>query len=95
MDEHNRIWVGSGFSGISLMNPAQIQFTHSLQGSPDEKPFIISAILEDKEGNLLVGIVDGGLAIKLKGSTSFNFYTHQANDPSSLGHNNISDIMGF
>jgi signal transduction histidine kinase/ligand-binding sensor domain-containing protein/CheY-like chemotaxis protein/AraC-like DNA-binding protein len=93
VDEHNRIWVGSGFSGISLMNPAQIQFTHSLQGSPDEKPFIISAILEDKEGNLLVGIVDGGLAIKLKGSTSFNFYTHQANDPSSLGHNNISDIV--
>ncbi len=93
VDDHNRIWAGSVFGGISLMNPAQIQFTHSLQGAPDEKPLIISAVLEDKEGNLLAGIVDGGLAIKLKGAESFTFHTHRTDDPGSLGHNNISDIV--
>lgn len=93
VDDHNRIWVGSVFCGISLMNSAQIQFTHSLQGAPDEKPLIISAVLEDKEGNLLAGIVDGGLAIKLKGAKSFTFHTHRTKDPGSLGHNNISDIV--
>lgn len=93
VDDHNRIWVGSVFSGISLMNPARIQFIHSLQGSPEERPLIISAVLEDKEGNLLAGIVDGGLAIKLKGEESFTFHTHRTDDPGSLGHNNISDIV--
>lgn len=93
VDEHNRIWVGSVFCGISLMNPAQIQFTHLLQGDPDERPLIISAVLKDNEGNLLVGIVDGGLAIKLKGAESFTFHTHRTNDPGSLGHNNVSDIV--
>ena len=92
VDENNCIWAGSVFGGINLMAPRQIHFTHSLQGDANDKPFIISSILEDKEGNLLAGIVDGGLAIQLKGEESFTFHCHRTDDPSSLAHNNISDI---
>ena len=93
VDENNCIWAGSVFGGINLMAPRQIHFTHSLQSDPDDRPFIISAILEDREGNLLAGIVDGGLAIQLKGEESFTFHHHRPGDSSSLSHNNISDIV--
>ncbi|MCQ4735919.1 hypothetical protein, partial [Anaerotruncus colihominis] len=56
-------------------------------------PNIISTVLEDKEGNILAGIVDGGLAIKRKGADSFSLFKHSPGDPRSLAHNNISDII--
>lgn len=93
VDENNCIWAGSVFGGINLMTPKQIHFTHSLQGAANERPFIISSVLEDKKGNLLAGIVEGGMAIKLKGEESFTIYRHQADNPSSLCHDNISDIL--
>lgn len=93
VDEKNCIWAGSAFGGVNLMIPKQIHFTHSLQESSSDKPLIVSTVLEDKEGNLLAGIVDGGLAVKLKGNESFSFYQHNSNNSSSLGHNNISDIV--
>lgn len=93
VDENNCIWAGTLFGGINLMIPRQIHFTHSLQSAASESPSVISSILEDEEGNLLAGIVDGGLAIKLKGKESFTIYRHRTHDLTSLGHNNISDIV--
>ncbi len=93
VDEHNCIWAGSVFGGINLMTPKQIHFTHSLQGAANDRPLIISSVLEDKEGNLLAGIVEGGLAIKRKGEETFTFYRHRTDDPASLRHDNISDIV--
>ncbi len=93
VDENNRIWAGAMFGGINLMTPKKIHFTHSLRGSENERPYIISSVLEDKEGNLLAGLVDVGLAIQLKGEDSFTIYQHQVDDPTSLSHNNISDIV--
>ncbi len=93
VDEDNCIWSGAVYGGISLMTPRRIHFTHFLQAAANDRPLIISAVLEDKEGNLLAGIVDGGLAIQLKGEKSFTFYHHRDNDPASLSHNNVSDIV--
>ena len=93
VDENNCIWAGSVFGGINLMTPKQIYFTHSLQGETNDRPLIISCVLEDKEGNLLAGIVEGGLAIKQKGDETFTFYRHRTDDPTSLSHDNISDIV--
>lgn len=93
IDEDNNIWLGSDFGGINIMVPQRITFTHSLQGFDKGIPNIISAVLEDKEGNTLVGIVDGGLAIKRKDGSDFVFYKHNPTDLKSLSHNNISNIV--
>lgn len=93
VDEHNCIWAGSVFGGINLMTPKRIHFTYALQGAANDRPFVISSVLEDRDGNLLAGIVEGGLAIKRKGEANFTFYQHRTNDPTSLIHNNISDIV--
>lgn len=93
VDRSDDIWVGADFGGINIMSPQRITFHHSLQGYEQGAPNIISTVLEDREGNILAGIVDGGLAIKRKGSSSFSFYKHQPGNPNSLAHNNISDII--
>lgn len=93
VDENNNIWVGSDFGGINIMAPQRITFSFALQGQDKGAPNIISAVLEDKEGNTLVGIVDGGLAVKKRGSSDFIFYKHDPNNHHSLAHNNISNIV--
>ncbi|MDR2915054.1 MAG: response regulator [Tannerella sp.] len=93
VDEKNNIWVGTDFGGINIMAPQYITFSHELQGFEKGTPNIISTVLEDKAGNVLVGIVDGGLAIKKKGSREFVFYKHDPGNPRSLPHNNISAIV--
>jgi len=93
VDENNNIWAGSDFGGINIMTPQRITFSYALQGYEKGAPNIISTVLEDKEGNTLVGIVDGGLAIKKRNSTEFVFYKHNSNNPQSLTHNNISNII--
>ena len=93
VDKNDNIWVGTDFGGINIMAPQRITFNYSLQGYEKGVPNIISTVLEDKEGNILAGIVDGGLAIKKKGADSFSLFKHNPGDPHSLAHNNISDII--
>jgi len=93
VDEDNCIWVGSDFEGINIMAPKNIHFSHSMQTFENGLPHIISCVLEDKEGNLLAGMMDGGLAIKMRNEETFTFHRHRADVPSSLGHNSITDIV--
>lgn len=93
VDENNSIWVGTDFGGINIMAPQRITFSYALQGYEKGAPNIISAVLEDREGNTLVGIVDGGLAIRKRNSATFAFYKHNPGNPQSLSHNNISNIV--
>lgn len=93
VDEQNGIWVGSVYGGLNILYPQKIRFSHSLQADFNQRPLVISSVLEDNNGNLLVGIVDRGLAVKLRGKEFFNFYYHQDGNPSSLSNNNVSDIV--
>lgn len=93
MDENNTIWVGTDFGGVNMMTPERISFRHELQGYDKGTPNVISTVLEDREGNILIGIVDGGLAVKRHGSPEFVYYRHDPDRPESLAHNNISDIV--
>jgi signal transduction histidine kinase/DNA-binding response OmpR family regulator len=51
----------------------------------------ISAITEDKEGNLWIG-TDWGIAVLQKETGRFVHYINQKNDPASLSSNNVIDI---
>lgn len=93
VDEDNCIWAGTDFGGVNIMVPKYIHFTHTLQTFENGIPFIISCVLEDREGNLLAGMVDGGLAIRKKDEDNFSFHRHRPNDPASLSHNHITDIV--
>ena len=75
------------------MAPQRITFNYSLQGYEKGVPNIISTVLEDKEGNILAGIVDGGLAIKRNGADSFSLFKHNPADPHSLAPINIPVML--
>jgi len=72
--EDNTIWIGTDKGGVNLLCPDQSPFgfighsfdnTYSLSKNP------VNAIYEDKDGDLFVGTVEGGLNIRKKGSAGF------------------------
>ncbi len=93
VDDDYCIWAGTDLGGINILEPKQISFTRALNDFENGNSLIISTVIEDKQGNILVGIVDGGLAIKQKGENYFSFYTHDSEIHNSLGSNNITDIV--
>lgn len=93
VDDDNCIWVGSDLGGVNFIEPKQISFLRELNNFEDSNSLIISCIFEDKQGNILAGIVDGGLAIKRKGENNYSFFRHDTEIKSSLGSNNITDIV--
>ena len=69
-----RIWWGQYFV-------TGTDFIHLfLRGYEKGSPNVISTVIEDDEGNILAGLVDGGLAIRRRGSRSFRFYRHVPGD---------------
>ena len=93
IDEDNMLWVGTEFGGVNLLSPVKIAFAYFLRGYEKGRLNIISTVIEDDEGNILAGMVDGGLAIRRKGATDFRFYRHNPQDKRSLAHDNISRIV--
>ena len=93
IDDDYSIWAGTDLGGINILEPKRITFTRALNNFDNGNSLIISTVIEDKQGNILVGIVDGGLAIKRKGEHNFSFYKHDPETHNSLGSNNITDIV--
>ncbi|MFR7465488.1 MAG: two-component regulator propeller domain-containing protein [Phocaeicola vulgatus] len=56
-------------------------------------PNPVNAISEDKDGNLWVGTVEGGLNKKSKGIDEFIHYTFDQNNPTSISNNSIRGIL--
>jgi signal transduction histidine kinase/ligand-binding sensor domain-containing protein/DNA-binding response OmpR family regulator len=54
-DSHQRLWVGTLGGGLNSFNPQTNQFTHY----KDVISPYISALMEDRQGNLWVGTADG------------------------------------
>lgn len=93
IDDDHCIWAGTDLGGVNILEPKQVSFTQSLNNFYDGSSIIVSSVLEDRQGNILVGIVDGGLAIKIKDQNTFSFYKHDSDNKNSLGSNNITDIV--
>ncbi|MDT0643566.1 two-component regulator propeller domain-containing protein [Zunongwangia sp. F363] len=68
LDKQNRLWIGTE-TGIDLYNRNQDNFTHiRLEGKTETSSISVHAILEDKNGNILVGTHQSGL-YKIDAST--------------------------
>lgn len=93
VDREGLIWAGTDFGGVNVMSPSRISFSYSLRGYETGVPNVVSSVVEDNEGNVLVGMVDGGLAIKLKDCSDFTYYRHNEQNEASLAHDNISRII--
>lgn len=86
--EDNTIWVGTEKGGVNILSPNQNFFGHI--GNFPANP--VNAIFEDNDGDLFVGIVEGGLHIRKKGSADFISSYAQIGNPKTLSHNSASCI---
>ncbi|MCQ2200520.1 MAG: response regulator [Bacteroidales bacterium] len=91
MVDGNSIWLGTEICGIDIITPLELSvrnYTSSLAkgGLP---PYPVNAITEDKNGNLWVGVIEGGLNRKNPTSNRFDNFTVGNH---GLPHNAVSAL---
>jgi ligand-binding sensor domain-containing protein len=87
------LWIGTETGGVNKITPRNVYvkiYTHqeNTPGSISKNP--VNAILEDRDGNLWVGTVEGGLNLKRKGTNFFEHFTTVSS--ARLGHNSVSAL---
>lgn len=89
------IWIGTDKGDINLLSPDQHLFLNlgNIPGNPGSlSKYPVNAIYEDNDGDLFVGIVEGGLNIHKKGTDSFIHSVSQIGNRQSLSHNLVCSI---
>ena len=92
MVDGNITWIGTETGGLNKIMPHSLNtqnYTHK-QNSHNLPHNPVNAIFEDENETLWIGIVEGGLYRKDKGSENFINYNTQN---SGLSHNSVSVIL--
>ncbi len=87
------MWFGTRF-GLNRYDGKDFKvFRHDLSDTTSIPGHVITAISEDQEGNLWVGIRGGGLAVFNKKTETFVSYRHIDNAPHSLANNYVTALF--
>ena len=86
------IWIGTESGGINKLAPTRLSihnYIHDkeIPSSLSDNP--VNAIYEDKEKNLWVGTVEGGLNLKRQGTEQFLHYRWERGE---ISHNSVSSL---
>ncbi len=105
-DTYGRIWLGTNNSGLLYIefnnkdykNPKIVNFIHNNGNKNSISKGAILALIDDHNGNLWIGIENGGLDIldlnNLKtNEVAFNHFTNSSTDNSSISSNSIHSIF--
>ena len=91
IDRNNTIWIGTIGSGLDKFDPTTNTYTHLRHNPKDDTSLsndTVTAVLEDRSGNLWVGTF-GGLNLLDRKTGKFIHYKNNVNDSSSLSYNRI------
>ena len=66
---------------------------HNRMDETSLSPNAVNSICEDRDGNLWVGTVEGGLNLKRKGENTFEHFRADSRDSTTLKHNSVSGIL--
>ncbi len=89
-DRERNLWIGTLGNGLDMLDRKTNQFKHykNTEGQPAlSLAAYISAIMQDRKGNLWIGS-EQGVSVFNKNKNSSVLYRH-TNDKNSLSHNNI------
>ncbi|OQP60553.1 hypothetical protein A3860_33265 [Niastella vici] len=89
-DRDQQLWIGTLGSGLDKLDRKTNRFEHFTFNDAGRSPFpltYISALLQDRKGNLWIGTASGIVVLE-KNKTAPVFYYH-TNDKKSLSNNNI------
>ena len=94
--EDNRsgqVWIGTA-SGLDLLHPETGTFTHFTNpATTNRSGNTITAIKEDRQGNLWLASEDDGLYLYDPLQATFTRFGHSDKDPASLGNNMIKCML--
>ena len=101
-DREGRLWIGTANGGLNLFNRNTGIFSRFLN-NPENPLSIasneITALFEDKKGNVWVGTANGLDRINLKSGEAkelqFEHFSHEPDNPGSLGHPVVYDICEY
>ncbi|MCS3796204.1 two-component regulator propeller domain-containing protein [Niastella sp. OAS944] len=93
-DRDRQLWIGTLGSGLDKLDRNTNRFEHftykGIENSPVPLNFV-SALFQDRKGNLWIGTAFGIVVLE-KNKTTPVFYYH-TNDKTSLSHNNIFSFL--
>lgn len=93
--QHDEVWVGTFESGVDCLDTKSGVFKHYTYGSDAYhlSDSIISALMEDKYGNIWLGMDKGGVNVFNRQTKTFTKYIHQKNNKNSLVDNIAEAFM--
>ena len=92
-DGNDIVWIGTETGGLAKMYASRLYVTNYLHLQNQASSLsrnLVNSIIEDNDGTLWVGVVEGGLNCKPKGMNGFIHFTTDA--PSYLSHNTVSSL---
>jgi ligand-binding sensor domain-containing protein/signal transduction histidine kinase/AraC-like DNA-binding protein len=94
-DPKRNLWIGTHNSGLELFNRASDTFRHFMSKKGDANSIssnVIRRIKTDQDGRLWISTLHG-INILDVNSYKFTVLNHNPEDPTSLNHNSIYDIL--
>lgn len=92
LPDDNNLWIGTEAGGINKMTLRKLavrNYTHNDNDPNSISCNPVNAIIEDRQGNLWVGAVEGGLNLKQKNKEGFIHFTTTT---SNISHNSVSAL---
>ena len=89
-DKNKKLWVGTRL-GLESFDPKTKTFTS--YGTDKKDFFDVKDILEDASHNLWIATADGGLVYFNTKQKTFTYYTHDTQNPASLGYNSLTQLL--
>lgn len=91
MFDDNLLWVGNEVNGIDIIVPNDLSIKNYVHDDTPTSimPNPVNSLIEDKEGNLWVGITESGLCCKIAGTDEFLRFNMENH---GMSHNSISAL---
>ena len=91
---NDMVWIGTETGGLTKLYASRLYVTNYLHQQNQAASLsrnLVNSIVEDSDGTLWVGVVEGGINCKPKGKNGFIHFTTDI--PAGLSHNTVSSLV--
>lgn len=93
VDRQGFLWVATNGGGLHRYDPATETFARIALPRTQDRETVIEAFLENEDGTLWLGSWERGLWHLDPATGALKNYRHDPNDPFSLGHDVVKDLL--